>query len=106
MDRGAAGESYMLAGPRMPLADGLRMVASIAGTPGPIVLPTAVVRATAGLVGVVEKLVPLPPSLGAETMRAGVATYYGTPARAERELGWTCRPPETGLRETVEALRA
>ena len=34
-------------------------------------------------------------------MRAGLATYLGTPAKAERELGWHARDLDTGLRQTV-----
>lgn len=105
MEKGRAGESYMLAGPRATLADGLRKVAGIAGTKGPIVLPTRAVRASAALMGVVGKVVPVPPDLAAETARAGLATYYGTPAKAERELGWHARPLEQGLRQTVEHLQ-
>ena len=105
MERGRSGESYMLAGPRATLADGLRLVAAIAGTKGPIVLPERMVRASAALMGVLGRVVPLPPDLAAETMRAGLATYYGTPAKAERELGWHARPLEEGLRQTVEHLR-
>ena len=105
MEKGRSGESYMLAGPRATLADGLRMVAGIAGTKGPIVLPTRLVRMTAALMGVVGKVVPVPPDLAAETARAGLASYYGTPAKAERELGWHARPLEQGLRQTVEHLQ-
>lgn len=105
MEKGRTGESYMLAGPRTTLADGLRMVAAIAGTKGPLVLPTRLVRLTAALMGVVGKVLPVPPDLAAETARAGLATYYGTPARAERELGWHARPLEQGLRQTVEHLQ-
>ena len=104
MEQGAAGESYMLAGPRSTLADVLREVASIAGTKGPVVLPDAAVRGTAAALGVVGRVVPLPPGFAAETMRAGLATYYGTGARAERELGWQPRDLDTGLVETVTAL--
>jgi nucleoside-diphosphate-sugar epimerase len=38
-------------------------------------------------------------------MRAGLATYYGDPAKAGRELGWRARDLDEGLRETVAALR-
>lgn len=105
MEKGRAGESYMLAGPRASLADGLRQVARIAGTKGPIVLPTRLVRMTAALMAVLGKVVPVPPDLAAETARAGLATYYGTPAKAERELGWSARPLEDGLRQTVAHLQ-
>jgi len=105
MSQGVAGESYMLAGPRATFADGLRRVAAIAGTKGPMVLPTGVVRAAAGVMAVLGRAVPLPPDYAAETMRAGLATYLGTPAKAERDLGWHARDLDTGLRETVASLR-
>lgn len=105
MEKGRPGESYMLAGPRATLADGLRTAAGIAGTKGPIVLPTRLVRMTAALMGAVGRVAPVPPDLAAETARAGLATYYGTPAKAERELGWHARPLEEGLRQTVEHLQ-
>jgi nucleoside-diphosphate-sugar epimerase len=95
----------MLAGPILSIADGLRLVASIAGTPGPIVVPAGMVRGAAVVMDVLGRLLPLPPMLAAESMRAGMATYLGNPAKAEHELGWTAREPETGLRETVDALR-
>jgi nucleoside-diphosphate-sugar epimerase len=105
MERGRPGESYMLAGPRATLAEGLRTVARIAGTPGPRVLPTRVVRTSAAVMGVIGKVAPLPPDYAAETMRAGLATYYGSADKAERELGWRPRSLEEGLRQTVEHLR-
>ena len=105
MERGEPGRSYMLAGPRATLADGLTRVARIAGTKGPVVLPERVVRIAAKAVGLVGRVVPLPPGYAPETFRAGLATYYGSPTRAERELGWRARPLDDGLRETVDALR-
>jgi nucleoside-diphosphate-sugar epimerase len=105
MDRGVPGSSYMLAGPRSTLADGLRMVAAIAATKPPIAMPAAVVAATGRVMGVLGRVVPLPPDYAAETMRAGLATYYGSPEKAIRELGWTCRELHDGLTDTVRALR-
>ena len=105
MARGVKGESYMLAGPRATLAEGLRLVADLAGTKGPVVLPSRMVSATAAVMAALGKVVPVPPDFSAETMRAGLATYYGTPAKAERELDWHARPLEQGLRETVDALQ-
>ena len=105
MEKGVAGESYMLAGPRATLAAGLEQVATIAGTKGPLLLPAAMVRFSAALMQVVGRVVPLPPGYAAETLRASLATYYGTAAKAERDLGWSARPLEDGLRDTVAALR-
>ncbi len=106
MEKGAPGESYMLAGPRATLAEGLRQLASIAGTKGPVVVPNGVIRAVAAVAGAVGKVVPVPADFSAETMRASLATYYGSPAKAERELGWKARSLDTGLRQTAGALRA
>ncbi len=105
MQKGSPGESYMLAGPRLSLADGLRQLAAIAGTKGPIVVPAAAVRATAGVVGLLGRVVPVPPGFAAETLRSSLATYYGSPAKAQRELGWQARPLGDGFRQTIEALR-
>ncbi|RYU12794.1 NAD-dependent epimerase/dehydratase family protein [Nocardioides iriomotensis] len=105
MERGEPGRSYMLTGPHLRLVDGLKQVAAIAGTKGPRVLPERAVRATARALGAAEKVVPLPPGYAAETMRASLATYYGTSLKAQSELGWTPRPLDQGLRETVDALR-
>ncbi len=104
MDRGRPGEAYMLAGPAMTLAEGLRTVAAIADTRGPVVLPDRMVRATATVLGLVGRVLPLPAGYAAETMRAGTATYLGDPGKAERELGWHARDLHTGLRETVADL--
>ena len=103
MQKGAPGRSYMLAGPRARLAEALRETARIAGTPGPVLLPATAIRATAAVSSVIGRF--LPPEYAAETLRASVATYYGSPARAERELGWSARSLDEGLRRTVEALR-
>jgi nucleoside-diphosphate-sugar epimerase len=105
MERGTPGESYMLAGPRATLAEGLRQLASVSGTKGPRVLPDAFVRGVAAVAGGVGRVVPLPAGFAAETLRASLATYYGTPAKAERALGWRARSLDTGLRQTVGALR-
>lgn len=105
MERGEPGQSYMLTGPHLRLADGLKQVAAIAGTKGPLVLPEAAVRGTAAVLGAIGTVVPLPPGYAAETMRASLATYYGTSAKAQAELGWQPRPLEQGLRETVDAVR-
>jgi nucleoside-diphosphate-sugar epimerase len=103
MQRGTPGEEYMLAGPRSSLAEALRRVAAIAGTRPPIVLPTRTVALTGRLMEPLGRLIPLLPQYAAESMRASLATYFGTPDRAERDLGWSCRDLDEGLRETVVA---
>jgi dihydroflavonol-4-reductase len=106
MERGQVGREYMLAGPSATLADGLRVAADLAGTRGPIVIPSGVVTAAAALADVVGRVVPLPATYQAETLRSSIATYLGRSNRAQTELGWRARSLRHGLAETVAVLRA
>ena len=103
MEKGASGESYFLAGEPASLAEGLQLLADLAGKPGPRVLPESVVRATGAVAGLVEKVVRLPSGYSSEVMRAGLATYLGSPAKAHTQLGWRPRPLREGLSELVAA---
>ena len=105
MERGVPGESYMLAGEQASLAEALVLAAELAGTRGPVVLPAGVVRSSARIAAVVERVVPLPAEYASETLRASLATYLGSAAKAERDLGWTCRPLRAGLGELVRHSR-
>ena len=69
--------------------------------PKMIALP-AMMKTMAGILGVVEKIIPVPESYSAEYLRvnAGV-TYLGTNAKAVRELGYNPRSLEEGLPETL-----
>ncbi|CAN7299502.1 NAD-dependent epimerase/dehydratase family protein [Knoellia sp. LjRoot47] len=106
MERGVAGEDYMLAGEPAALAGVLERVATLAGTQAPMRVPAAVVRLTERAMTPLAKVLPLPSSYHPESLRASLASYTGSRAKAERELGWHCRPLDQGLAETVSALRA
>jgi nucleoside-diphosphate-sugar epimerase len=59
-------------------------------------------KATAALMGMVEKVVPVPAEYTAEYLRENAGTtYLGTNAKARRELGYAPRPLEVGLTETL-----
>jgi nucleoside-diphosphate-sugar epimerase len=102
MQSGRAGGPYMLAGPRTTLVEVLRITAELAGTRGPVVLPDAAVAASEGLMRVVEKVLPVPADYRSESLRVSRASYLGTPAKAQAELGWSARDLRAGLVETVE----
>ena len=106
MERGRAGEDYMLAGEPATLEALLRQVADIAGTPAPRTVPAAIIRVTEKVLTPLAGVVPLQGNYHPESLRASLASYVGTRAKAERELGWQCRPLHEGLAETVAALRA
>jgi nucleoside-diphosphate-sugar epimerase len=106
MDRGAPGEAYMLAGPPHTLAAALRLAARVSGGRPPRTVPGAVTRGLGPVTGIVGRLLPLPSEYQAESLRAASATYLGSPAKAERELGWRARPLQEGMELTVRHLRA
>jgi nucleoside-diphosphate-sugar epimerase len=106
MERGKSGESYIIAGPARSFEDVFALAERITGIPAPrLRLTPGVMKALAALMGVVGAVVPLPAAYSAEGLRvtAGV-TYLGSNEKAQRELGYTVRPLEEGLRETLETM--
>jgi nucleoside-diphosphate-sugar epimerase len=103
MDQGRVGETYLLTGPVHTFEEALDLAAHIAHKRAPIFHPRPVVMRTAGkLVGMLEKWdMHLP--IAAETLRlmAGT-TWIASSAKAEKELGFTARPLDEGLRHTIE----
>jgi nucleoside-diphosphate-sugar epimerase len=82
----------------------LQLAERITGVPAPRLHPSpGLIKAIAALMGVVERVAPVPDTLSAEYLRvAAGATYLGSNAKARRELGFDPRPLEVGLRETLE----
>jgi nucleoside-diphosphate-sugar epimerase len=104
MEKGRVGENYHICGPKYTLIEALRLAEKITGIPAPRIQAAPVVmKAMSAIVGVVEKVIPMPQTMASETLRiaAGV-TYLGDNAKARRELGFAPRPLEEGLRETLE----
>ena len=104
MQRGAPGESYIIAGSPATIQQVLDLAERITGIPAPRLHPAPeLIKAVAALVSVVERVVPVPDTFSAEYLRvAAGATYLGSNAKARRELGFDPRPLEVGLRETLE----
>jgi nucleoside-diphosphate-sugar epimerase len=103
METGRPGQSYIIAGPRHTLIEALETAEGITGIPAPrLHASPGMLRAMAHVMGVVERIVPLPESYTAEGLRttAGV-TYLGNNAKARRELGYDPRPLREGLTETL-----
>jgi nucleoside-diphosphate-sugar epimerase len=103
MDVGRVGESYLLTGPVHTFEEAFDMAARIANKRPPILHPPPLVmRGAAKLMETLESWDVRAP-VASETLRlmAGT-TWIGTNAKAERELGFTARPLEEGLRHTIE----
>jgi nucleoside-diphosphate-sugar epimerase len=106
MEKGIVSQRYMLAGPIHTLADLLGTAARIAGTRRPLVVPATVIGGLGVASAWLERVVPLPPTLSSEALRAATADYLGLPHKAQRELGWSARSLDEGMQETVRFLRS
>jgi nucleoside-diphosphate-sugar epimerase len=103
MDAGRVGESYLLTGPVHTFEEAFDIAARIAGKRAPLLHPPPVMmRGAAKLVETLESWDVRTP-VASEVLRlmAGT-TWIGSSAKAERELGFTARPLEEGLRHTIE----
>ena len=104
MEKGKAGESYIIAGPTHTFVDALHLAEKITGVPAPrIQVAPSIMKMMAATMGVVEKVVPVPPDYSSEYLRisAGV-TYIGSNAKAKSAWGYNPRPLEDGLTETLQ----
>lgn len=104
MEKGRIGESYILAGPPHTLEEVLELAERLTGIRAPRLRPSPrLLRAAAAVAGALERVVPLPETYSAETLRvaAGV-TYLASSEKAQRELGFATRPLADGLAETLE----
>ncbi len=102
MEKGRAGETYIIGGPAHTFVDGLKIAEQITGIPAPRAAPAGMFKAMSVMMGLIENLIPLPEAYTREGLRgiAGV-TYLGDNAKARRELGYNPRPLEEGLAETL-----
>lgn len=102
-EKGRIGESYVLAGPAVPLGEMVDFWSYLTGKPAPAFrIPARYLRAMAPLVGLLESVVPLPPFLSRESVEVSGATYAARADKARTELGWQPRPLQAGMLETFE----
>ena len=106
MEKGTVGESYFIAGQVCSLFDTLQLAETITGIKAPrIKASPGMLLALSSLMGILEKVLPISGQYSSETLRVSAgATYLGTSAKAERELGFKARPLPEGLREMLTDL--
>ena len=99
LDRGRAGEPYILSGPRTTLADAIAIAARLGGHRSPrIRIPNSALRIMARLDGLVGH-----PNLAEVVSASAGVTYLASSRKAEQELGFRARDIEGGLRDTFDA---
>lgn len=103
MEQGRPGESYIIAGPTHTLIEAIELAERITGIAAPrLRAAPGALKAMAALMGLVERVVPVPASYTAEYLRVSAgATYIGSNAKARRELGYRPRPLAEGLAATL-----
>lgn len=109
MEKGTPGETYILTGPQHTFEYVFDAAAKLAHVRAPLLHPgPRTMRSMAALMKVAGRFTSLPPALTPESLRvlAGT-TYFGSNEKAVRELGFSARPVEEGMAQTLEhELRA
>jgi dihydroflavonol-4-reductase len=101
-DAGRSGESYVLTGELVRMRELFEIVSRIARRREPrLELPVWAMRAVAPVAPVLGPLLGLPPNLHEAISASDGVTYWASDAKARRELGYSSRPLEQGLRETL-----
>jgi nucleoside-diphosphate-sugar epimerase len=104
MERGTPGETYIITGPRHTFEQAFDLAAALAKVRAPMFHPgPRAMRATAAAMAVLGRFVKLPPAFTPEALRvlAGT-TYFGSNEKAVRDLGFSPRPLEEGMAQTLE----
>jgi nucleoside-diphosphate-sugar epimerase len=101
-DRGRLGESYVLGGELTTLGEMTDRIARLSGRKPPrVTLPGWTVKAGIPFGRLVARVMGTPPNLREAIRAADGVTYWATDGKARRELGYTSRDLDTGLRQTL-----
>jgi nucleoside-diphosphate-sugar epimerase len=103
-DKGKVGESYVLGGQVATMRDLVEKTAQIAGRKPPKRdLPSGVIKLAAPAGPVVGKIMGFPPNFRELISASDGVTYWAKDDKARRELGYSPRDLDTGLRQTLDS---
>jgi nucleoside-diphosphate-sugar epimerase len=106
-EKGELGESYILAGPAVPLGEMVDFWSYLTGKPAPpLRVPASVFHKIAPAMEVVGSVAPLPRLFTGEALGAAGVTYMARADKARAALGWRPRPLQAGMLETFEWIAA
>ena len=104
--KGRVGERYVLGGTDMSLRQILAEIADIVGRKPPKVrLPHAAVMPVAYVAEALARLTGIAPVATVEEVRMSKKWMYFSSAKAQRELGYSIRPPRAALEDAVRWYR-
>jgi nucleoside-diphosphate-sugar epimerase len=102
MEKAVPGSTYIICGPSHTMEEAFSIANTVTGIKKPMAVPPFIIRLSASLAWLIEKFLPLPEMYASETLRvsAGV-TYLGNNKKAKSELGYSPRPLDEGLKQTL-----
>lgn len=104
LDKGKLGETFVISGPATTMREAIDTVARISGRKAPKrALPTGLMKAMIPIGPLVGKVMGQPPNLRELISSADGVTFWASYEKAERELGYSPRGMDEGLRQTLEA---
>jgi dihydroflavonol-4-reductase len=108
LEKGRAGERYILGGENLTLKQILDRLGAITGLPSPRVKLPYVFALATGMVDetVTGHILGREPRATIDAVRMGRKKMFITSAKAERELGWCPTSVDGALRRSVEWFRA
>lgn len=108
MERGSLGQRYILGGDCVPLGHILRMMSAMSGRRQfPVVVPGRIAELSAIMLEYIsDHVTRRPPNGTAEGVRIALAASDLSISKARTELGYSPRPIEPVLRETITHLLA
>ena len=108
MEKGRAGEAYIIAGPTLTYKETMQAFEKITGIPAPkLWAPDWMTIGTGKFMGLLERAFNARLSISSEALSTlANYTWYVTAAKAQRELGWQPRPLEQTFKEVLDYKRA
>jgi dihydroflavonol-4-reductase len=103
---GRIGERYILGGENITLVGLLGIIAHLIGRPPPrLRLPRMLIYPLAFGAEAIARVTGREPFVTLDGLRMAKHRMYFTSAKAERDLGYTSRPAEEGLRDAIDWFR-
>ena len=105
-EKGKIGESYILAGPALPLGEMVHYWADLLGRRRPALVDSTYLKPFAPVVGSLNHALKLSEFYSEETMRNLGSSQLGRADKARAQLGWQTRPLADGMQETLDWVLA
>jgi len=103
LDKGKAGEAYVLGGEITTMGQAIKALGKVAGRKPPrVTLPSIVIKAVAPLGPLIGPAMGQGPNLREIIKATDNVTYWAKDDKARKELGYSPRGLEQGLRQTLE----